>query len=258
MKKKIKNTWPLLLLIAICLCISYFLLSWALQAVSAKRVRAASALRPAAMEAPLFSPSSIQPIAAESAPPVLDSAGEPLPASIADYTDAAVQEAYAVSGLYQDLYDALYYGGGLILTENESAQIMERLGQAGYAAADINGRVSMANPEQLRDFLSSVEAGTDGRLSLYEICLDAGFICHTLHVCEGKTYLTRTRLAWLERPGSGLQGSTATVTYSNSFKLTGLYADDGYLYYDYDVPNNPPGSNHDGHIDTVTKIYIGG
>lgn len=257
LKRKIKNTWPLLLLILACLCIGYFLLSWALQAASTKRVRASDLFQASAGEAPLSSPSSVQPIAAESAPPVLDSAGELLPTSIAAYTDTAVQEAYAASGLYQDLYDALYYGGGLILAEEETAQIMERLGQAGYAAADINGRVSMVNPEQLRDFLSNYEAGTDSRLSLYEICLDAGFLCHTLHLCEGKTYLTRTRLAWLEKPGSGLQGSTATVTYSNSFILTELYTDDGYLCYDYDVPNNPPGSSHDGHIDTFTKIYIG-
>ena len=114
----------------------------------------------------------------------------------------------------------------------------------------------MTNPALLDDFFAAVGEGRAADIAVYELCPDAGFLCHTLHFRGGEYYLTRTRLAW-QQGSSALQGETPTVTYSETYALTELYVEDGRLCYDYYIPDNPPGTRHDGHIETFTSLYIG-
>ena len=171
-------------------------------------------------------------------------------------SSAAAEQAYEAADAYKDLYLELFSGGGLNLTQDKLAPLAARLGELGYCAAALNCSIDMTNPALLNDFFAAVDKGRDADIAVYELCPDAGFLCHTLHFRGGEYYLTRTRLAW-QQGSSALQGETPTVTYSETYALTELYVEDGRLCYDYYIPDNPPGTRHDGHIETFTSIYIG-
>lgn len=171
-------------------------------------------------------------------------------------TETASAQALQAAGLYQDIYESLYSGGGFELTEAGAADIISRLGEGGYAAVDSPGSSAMVNSSMLTYFITKAQAGEAAELTVYELCMDAGLLCHSFHFSDGNYTVTRTRLAWLQGDGSGLQGKTATVTYSDSFEVTELRLEGDCLLYDYFVPNNPPGTNHDGHIDTLTTLRV--
>lgn len=257
MKDKRRRSLLTLGLVLAGLCLIFFIFSVAMRAASARREQRLITPRANVAEEVPPAPSAVQPILTESDPPVVDNLEAPLPEAILEYSDAATQAAYEVAGLYQELYGSLYSGGGMVLNSDDAAAIMELINAGGYVAADRNRQLPMLGAAEAEAFISAAKAGDEGRLAIYELCLDAGFICHTLHFYGGEYYLTRTRLAWLQSAGSGLQGATPTVTYSDAYRLTELYIDGDSLYYDYTVPNNPSGTNHDGHIDTETYIYIG-
>ena len=172
-------------------------------------------------------------------------------------TDTAVERAYTAAAQYLDIYDTVYAGGGLILSEDEEREIILRLGSLGYTTAMQFGGIEMENSAALNEFLSSAETGSDAEIAIYELCPDAGFLCHTLHRSGDVCYVTRTRLAWISDDGTRFQGSTPCVTYSETYSVTELYVESGWLYYDYYIPDNPPGTKHDGHIETLTSLYIG-
>lgn len=174
----------------------------------------------------------------------------------ASLSSAAAEQAYRVADAYMDLYLELFSGGGLNLTQDKLAPLAARLGELGYCASALNCSIAMTNPALLDDFFAAVGEGRDDDIAIYELCPDAGFLCHTLHFRGGEYYLTRTRLAW-QQGSSALQGETPTVTYSETYTLTELCVEDGRLCYDYYIPDNPPGTRHDGHIETFTSIYIG-
>lgn len=174
----------------------------------------------------------------------------------ASLSSAAVEQAYKTADGYKELYLDLFSGGGLNLTQDEIAPLVARLDELGCCASALNCSIDMTNPALLNDFFTAVDDGRDADIAIYELCPDAGFLCHTLHFCGGEYYLTRTRLAW-QQGSSALQGETPTVTYSETYALTELHVEDGRLCYDYYIPDNPPGTRHDGHIETFTSIYIG-
>lgn len=169
---------------------------------------------------------------------------------------AAEEQAYKAADGYKELYLELFSGSGLNLTQDKLAPLVSRLGELGYCASALNCSLDMTNPALLNDFFSAVDDGRDAELAIYELCPDSGFLCHTLHFRSGELYLTRTRLAW-QHGSSALQGETPTVTYSETYALTELYVEDVRLCYDYYIPDNPPGTRHDGHIETFSSIYIG-
>ena len=78
---------------------------------------------------------------------------------------------------------------------------------------------------------------------------DGGLLCHTLRFADGADTVTRTRVAW--RDGA------FSVSYTDTYAVTSLTLDGGRLTYVYDMPDNPPGTDHDGHIDTQEIFTIG-
>lgn len=55
---------------------------------------------------------------------------------------------------------------------------------------------------------------------------------------------------------SGANGAFS-VSYADTYTVTSLMLDGGRLTYVYDMPDNPPGTDHDGHIDTQEIFTIG-
>ena len=91
-------------------------------------------------------------------------------------------------------------------------------------------------------------ASQTAEAALYEVCRDGGLLCHTLRFADGADTVTRTRVAW--RDGA------FSVSYTDTYAVTSLTLDGGRLTYIYDMPDNPPGTNHDGHIDTQKTFTI--
>ena len=74
-------------------------------------------------------------------------------------------------------------------------------------------------------------------------------LCHALLHADGADTVTRTRVVW--RDGAFCVG------YADTYAVTALTYDGGMLTYVYDMPDNPPGTDHDGHIDTQETFTVG-
>lgn len=166
-------------------------------------------------------------------------------------------EAIAAAELYREVYDGLFTGEpiGFSVGQDGAAGIVQCLGRAGLCAFSREG-APMTAPDEIRRFMSCVEAGNAASATVYEICDDGGFLCHAFSWQDGAGTVTLTRLAWLDGGGSNLQGATPTVTYSETYALTELRLADESLYYSYYMPDNPAGTNHDGHVDTDVSIPL--
>ena len=107
----------------------------------------------------------------------------------------------------------------------------------------------VTHPETVTAFWDARAAGQTAEAALYEVCRDGGLLCHTLRFADGADTVTRTRVAW--RDGA------FSVSYTDTYAVTSLTLDGGRLTYVYDMPDNPPGTDHDGHIDTQEIFTIG-
>ena len=179
--------------------------------------------------------------------------------SAADTESQEEQQALATAEVYRDIYTNVYPGdqSAVILTDNTMQEILSRLGTEGLVAVDFSNRFQMENSDLVLQFLEEKEAGTDTGVTIYQICWDGGFICHDLTYKDGNLTVVLTSLAWLSEGPYALTGDIPTIMYSDKYMVTDLcYTADGYLEYEYDMPDNPPGSNHDGHIDTTYRLAV--
>ena len=149
--------------------------------------------------------------------------------------EAAADPAVAAAQRYQSMVQAVGDGtrAGVDLTDAQIAH-----------AAD-----PVTHPETVTAFWDARAAGQTAEAALYEVCRDGGLLCHTLRFADGADTVTRTRVVW--RDGA------FSVSYTDTYAVTSLTLDGGRLTYVYDMPDNPPGTDHDGHIDTQEIFTIG-
>lgn len=169
------------------------------------------------------------------------------------------REALAVAELYRDIFEDAFVPNDMAwsLDSESVSEIVNRLGDEGLTAVSSGDDGFRRNTAAVRGFLEDAKNGTEAVVSVYEIYSDGGFLCHTLAFADGGYLVTRTRLAWRAEGVYQLSGTTPTVTYSNTYAVTDISAMNGVLHYEYDMPDNPPGKNHDGHIDTIADLFIG-
>lgn len=127
-------------------------------------------------------------------------------------------------------------------------QAVAQLSDAGLTAVHVDAADPVTHPETVTAFWDARAAGQTAEAALYEVCRDGGLLCHTLRFADGADTVTRTRVAW--RDGA------FSVSYTDTYAVTSLTLDGGRLTYVYDMPDNPPGTNHDGHIDTQKTFTI--
>ena len=168
--------------------------------------------------------------------------------------EAARDQALTVAEQYRDVYEGIFSPGsaGLFLTESETGEIIARFEALGYAAVDSAGRFRLTNPAQAEEFFAQ-----GGVLSLYEVCTDGGCLCHSFYRTGGETQVIRTRLFWSDGGPYMLQGTVPVVSDAGQYTLLSLVLSDGVLRYEYDLPGNPPGTSHDGHVDTLVRLPLG-
>lgn len=164
---------------------------------------------------------------------------------------AQAQAPLALARTYQETITEISRNGtvGVNLSQAELEQIVSALAAGGVTVSGVDGQTPMRNPQAVDAFFADRDAGKAARLTLYEVCLDGGLICHDLAFADGKTTLALTRIAW--------SAAEPTVGYSREYAVTELTYSGGTLHYVYDMPDNPPGTWHDGHIDTQKTFQIG-
>lgn len=162
-------------------------------------------------------------------------------------TDPAV----AAAQRYQPIVQAVGDGtrAGVDLTDAQIAQAVAELSDAGLTAVHVDAAEPVTHPETVVAFWAARAAGEKASLTLYEVCRDGGLLCHALLHASGADTVTRTRVVW--RDGA------FSVSYADTYTVTSLMLDGGRLTYVYDMPDNPPGTDHDGHIDTQETFTIG-
>lgn len=163
----------------------------------------------------------------------------------------AADSAVAAAQLYQPLVQAVGDGTdtGVDLTDAQIAQAVAQLSAAGLTAVHVDAADPVTHPETVAAFWAAHAAGEKAALTLYEVCRDGGLLCHTLQSTDGADTVTRTRVVW--RDGA------FSVSYADTYTVTSLTLGGGRLTYVYDMPDNPPGTDHDGHIDTQEIFTIG-
>ena len=162
-----------------------------------------------------------------------------------------IDPAVAAAQRYQTIVRAVGDGtsAGIDLTDAQIAQAVAQLSSAGLTAVHVDAADPVAHPEAVTAFWDARAAGEPAEVTLYEVCRDGGLLCHMLQFADGMDTVTRTRVAW--RDGA------FSVSYTDTYTVTSLTLDGGRLTYVYDMPDNPPGTDHDGHIDTQETCTIG-
>ena len=159
-------------------------------------------------------------------------------------TDLAVAAAQRYRPIVQAVGDGTAVG--VDLTDAQIAQAVAELDAAGLTAVHVDASEPVTHPEAVTAFWAARAAGEKASLTLYEVCRDGG---HALLYADGADTVTRTRVVW--RDGAFCVG------YADTYAVTALTYDGGMLTYVYDMPDNPPGTDHDGHIDTQETFTVG-
>lgn len=163
-----------------------------------------------------------------------------------------------VAELYRSVYLASYKGNNVSVTlsSEEISKIAALLGSEGFVAGDGAGSFDVSNPQLVFDFFDAMQAKQGAEICIYQIYSDGGFFSHSIKSSASGITVVQTRLAWLDDGEFALPGENPTVTFTDCFEVTDISLTDGYLHYEYYIPNNPSGTNHDGHIDPVENIRI--
>ena len=164
---------------------------------------------------------------------------------------AQADPAVAAAQRYQPLVQAVGDGtsAGVDLTDAQIAQAVAQLSDAGLTAVHVDASEPVTHPEAVTAFWDARAAGETAEIAIYEACRDGGLLCHTLRFADGTDTVTRTRVIW--RDGA------FSVRSADTYAVPSLTLDGGRLTYIYDMPDNPPGTDHDGHIDTQEIFTIG-
>ena len=162
-----------------------------------------------------------------------------------------IDPAVAAAQRYQSIVQAVGDGtsAGVDLTDAQIAQAVAQLSVAGLTAVHVDAADPVTHPETVTAFRDARAAGEMAEVTLYEVCRDGGLLCHRLQFADGTDTVTRTRVVW--RDGA------FSVGYADTYAVTSLTFGGGRLTYVYDMPDNPPGTDHDGHIDTQEIFTIG-
>ena len=162
-------------------------------------------------------------------------------------TDPAVAAAQRYQSVVQAVGDGTRTG--VDLTDAQIAQAVAELDAAGLTAVHVDAAEPVTHPEAVAAFWAVRAAGETGTVTLYEVCRDGGLLCHALRFADGADTVTRTRVVWCD--------GAFCVGYADTYAVTALTYDGGVLTYVYDMPDNPPGTDHDGHIDTQETFAVG-
>ncbi len=196
-----------------------------------------------------FSPAPVSNTAAAETP-VLEPSPVPTAGAADENTGISQQQAAIMANSLETAegYKSLYLAAGnLTLSQTDMQAIADALGEQGLCAITIEQASAMTNPHLATAFLQQADA-EEASLTIFEICQDGGFLRHDLFCAATGDQVVQTRLIW--------SGETPEISFCETYDLTALREEGGCLVYEYFIPNNPEGGNHDGHIDPIASFRL--
>ena len=108
-------------------------------------------------------------------------------------------------------------------------QIIQAIGEQGYAAVDTDNQINMVHPGQVQDFCESAEQGEEDSVVFFCVTDEGGWIRYDLETQDGNIDVTESSLRW--------ENDNPEVYYYHEFEAASWdYTDKGYLFFEESRP----------------------
>lgn len=108
-------------------------------------------------------------------------------------------------------------------------QIIQAIGEQGYAAVDTDNQINMVHPGQVQDFCESAEQGEKDSVVFFCVTDEGGWIRYDLEAQNGDIDVTESSLWW--------ENDNPEVYYYHEFEAASWdYTDKGYLFFEESRP----------------------
>lgn len=153
------------------------------------------------------------------------------------YSEEEIKAAENIAAAYQDIYEEA-------LEKNKAdspeaiCRIVNRLGENGYSAVDIEKQLDMVCPEKIKKFCSQVEAQKEVEASLIVVVSAIRFVKYKFTTKDGEVEVSYNYYLY--------QGDDWEIVGAKKYPAyTWVYSEEGYLFFEeYHMPGFDGPSGH--------------
>lgn len=148
-----------------------------------------------------------------------------------DKTEQMIYEdSEKLAETYREIYETAVEQGNLDTLEVQQ-EIIDSIGDSGYAAVDRDDQINMVNYEQVEDFCNNAAEGKEDSVTVISLIDEGGFVRYDMETANGEIDVIVSTLRWEE---SGPQ-----VCYYHEFTAySWKYTEKGYFFIE---EYRPPG-----------------
>lgn len=129
---------------------------------------------------------------------------------------------------FREIYEEKKDSGGKDTLEFRK-QIIQAIGEQGYAAVDTDNQINMVHYGQIEDFCESAEEGEEAATVFFCVTEEGGWIRYDLETQNGDIDVTESSLRW--------ENNSPEVYYYHEFEVVSWdYTDKGYLFLEESRP----------------------
>lgn len=129
---------------------------------------------------------------------------------------------------FREIYEEKKDSGGKDTLEFRT-QIIQAIGEQGYAAVDTDNQINMVHYGQIEDFCESAEEGEEAATVFFCVTEEGGWIRYDLETQNGDIDVTESSLRW--------ENNSPEVYYYHEFEVVSWdYTDKGYLFLEESRP----------------------
>lgn len=129
---------------------------------------------------------------------------------------------------FREIYEEKKDSGGKDTPEFRK-QIIQAIGEQGYAAVDTDNQINMVHYGQIEDFCESAEEGEEAATVFFCVTEEGGWIRYDLETQNGDIDVTESSLRW--------ENNSPEVYYYHEFEVVSWdYTDKGYLFLEESRP----------------------
>lgn len=165
-----------------------------------------------------------------------EGAEDPIQTSGEQRKQAISEESERLAEGYRDIYEAAAREECLDTLEVQE-EIINHIGNAGYAAVDRDDQINMVQYEQAEDFCENAQKGQHDEVTIFSVMNEGGFVRYDMETEGGSIDVTVSTLKW--------ENGEPLVYYYQEFTAhSWRYTEKGYLFLEeYHPPgyDGPPG-----------------
>lgn len=129
---------------------------------------------------------------------------------------------------FREIYEEKKDSGGKDTLEFRK-QIIQAIGEQGYAAVDTDNQINMVHYGQIEDFCKSAQEGEEASAVFFCVTEEGGWIRYDLETQDGNMDVTESSLRW--------ENNSPEVYYYHEFEVVSWdYTDKGYLFLEESRP----------------------